>query len=52
MALEIPVAISEHHLFEDVIEDALVFHSQFPAERISWIFSRIFTPVEFAHAKV
>jgi hypothetical protein len=52
VALEILVAINEHHLFEGVIEDALVFRSQFPAERTSWISSRVFTPVEFAHAKV
>jgi lipopolysaccharide transport system ATP-binding protein len=51
MFVEIPVLINERHFVEGAIENAIVFRSKFPADRTSWIYSRVFTPVEFAHAK-
>lgn len=52
IGIETPVVTNEQHVFEDILEHALVFRSYFPVDRTAWFPARVWVPVEFSCIKV
>ena len=52
IGIETPVIINEQHVFEDILEHAVVFRSYFPSDRKAWFPARVWVPVEFSCVKI
>ena len=52
IGIETPVVTNEQHVFEDILEHAVVFRSYFPSDRTAWFPARVWVPVEFSCMKI
>lgn len=52
LSVEIPIFVNEQHIFEDVVEHALVFKSHLPTDRTAWFPTKVWVPIEFSCEKV
>ncbi len=52
IGVELPVVESKHHIFLDVLENAIVFKSNFPSNSNDCFPAMVLVPVEFGYVKV
>jgi lipopolysaccharide transport system ATP-binding protein len=52
IAVELPIVLNKQHIFLDVLENAIVFKSNFPIDPRNWFPASVLVPVEFDYLKV
>jgi lipopolysaccharide transport system ATP-binding protein len=52
ISVELPVVEGKHHIFLDVLENAVVFKSNFPPNPRDWFPAMVLVPVTFEYIKV
>lgn len=52
IGLELPVILNQQHVFLDILENAVVFHSNFPSNPRDWFPAMVLVPAEFCCMKV